>query len=215
MRLCVLMLAAMVVSVGSVASGATTQQTFQFNTTTYFDAVGTQQNQIFNIVATFDTFDTSLGALTQIDLAFNYDFDIVVEGLAAEYSGGASAGGALWINGVLDFNGTGGGYGAGGGDGPTTVTVGFSANATQSFVVGNLDINPAWIDAFLDSAGPTVDLVWTADLYATPGADTLVSLILADTSNVVVTYTYTPIPEPASLALLAPMGALLMRRRRR
>ena len=189
------------------ADAASVQQTFNFPELVYYDAATASDVRQEDLIANFNTFDTSLGQFTQVKIEWVYNFLVTVNSQVDGNGGGGSASGPLFIN-TMQFSGDGSGTGA---DGPGIFEVPFTADGEFTLTE---QTNLAWFNAFLDSSGQEVDIIWRADVRVVINEpQTSVTLTRQDTSFLTLTYTY--IPEPASASLAALCAPAFLRRRAR
>jgi PEP-CTERM motif len=153
----------------------------------------------FTDTSTLPQFNGALGTLTDATFSYNYAASIDAEG-----GGGAvgQVGGSLLVNGNdTGLTAAGGGYGAPG------VVTSFTGGFSGSYDDPNLSA---------DTGIGSVTFAWasTGDYITNFGST--VTLETVSPSPVSVTYTYSAVPEPASVGLIgAGVVALLSRRRRK
>lgn len=159
-------------------------------------------------------FDSSLGTLQSFSVLLALDY----EGFQTNGADGSgfsmSSGGDITLNGI---NWTGTGNSGGNGGAPfSEVSAPFPINFSQTFMVAGAgdDYDPA-ILAAVQGASP-FEVRFAHNPSISPAIDaTAFRLELAEGSQISLSYTFVPIPEPgsAALGLIAGMFALTRRRR--
>ncbi len=219
----ILGLATLMLGISAVpASASTLAQTFTYDSTVVLidsSIVGTGDS--FYSVTDGSTdpiliaqpFDALLGTLQSfsVSLVLNY------EGFQTNGADGSgfsiSSGGDITLNG---FNWTGTGNGTGNGGAPfSEISAPFPINFSQTFMVTGAgdDYDPA-ILAAVQGASP-FEVRFAHNPSISPATDaTAFRLELAEGSQISLTYTFVPIPEPASAALGLIAGLLALTRRR-
>ncbi|MDB6076652.1 MAG: hypothetical protein JWO82_399 [Akkermansiaceae bacterium] len=168
--------------------------------------------------ATVSPFDTSLGTLTGVTVT--WDLSGAYSGTTGPGGGGFSLSysGGFFVNdiAIADPNPasvTGyvqGGGGGGNGGGPSTPVSG-TFSASMPFVAEVQTTDPAY--AVFSGAGP-VKVDWDIPIVYSGVGDVTTDFSITGGASLLVTYTYTPVPEPASALLVAGSALLTLRRRR-
>lgn len=225
------LLVSFILPIAAQAIGTLTQ-TYNFNEALYVSETNmteeTEGSAPYSF-ATFDQFDTSLGTLDSVTVVWDLDYSIgftVDDGVAGEARMNFSS--SLSVEGIT-YNGTGDerSDGTSGDEGITSINKTMNLSHSFTFVDGNH--NPA-IDSYFTGTG-TFDIEY-GDASSNPGTylfqpgrpgpyegPMLTAYLKRDaSSNVVLTYNYTPVPEPNALPMALGFCALvstsLIRRRR-
>ena len=191
----------------NAASAAIVIQTIPVPGQSLLSGITTNTTTPFDIVSFFDKFDLSLGLLTSVRFDFTYNFQLSLD-LPAEGGGGSgSAGGPIFVQGD-NPPGAGGGNGNGGGGPPSTTVV------IPILVSGNFQVDTN-LDPYLATLpGQQGIFDFNAAVNVAPSPGVTGAMLLQGTSSVQVTFTYTPVPEPAAAGLLS-LGLFVLTRRRR
>ena len=190
------------------ADAATITQVVNLPATTLIAGVNSDTTVSSTITATFDKFDPTLGVLT--DASFAYDYRLNVTATTGPNGGTVSgvAGGPFEIN--DQARGGSGNGGSASGSPNTMAVVPFPVGGTQAADAADL---PGLI-----ATGPgqsnTFDYDLRADIRFDPQMSATASCNVTGASSVTVTYTFTAVPEPTSLALLGLGGVAPLLRRR-
>ena len=199
-----------ILGLSSEAYGATTVQIFTISPTgviaeAFTSSVSIPPTELFRIDV--DQFDPTVGTLSSVRI----EIDLNVVGTA---NAGASGG---FISADFDFdylaNGSdfyssnSGGFADGNPDEPIVLNASFIRSV--SFLMGDLD-------SVITTGTETFEFIVETDgQFLASGVDTDGAVLSHEGGTVSVTYDYTPVPEPGSLAfLLGSCGLFLSRRRK-
>ncbi|MGZ0654671.1 hypothetical protein ACWPKO_16365 [Coraliomargarita sp. W4R53] len=225
------LLVSFILPIAAQAIGTLTQ-TYNFNEALYFSETNiteeTEGTAPYSF-ATFDQFNTSLGTLDSVTVVWDLNYTIgftVDDGVAGEAQMNFNS--SLSIEGLI-YNGTGGGGGNGtsGDEGKTAIERTSNVSHSFTFVDGN---HNSAIDSYFEGTG-TFDIEF-GSTSSNPGSylfqpgrpgpfegPMLTAYLKREaSSNVVLTYNYTPVPElnalPMALGLCALVSTILIRRPR-
>ncbi|WP_269536907.1 PEP-CTERM sorting domain-containing protein [Cerasicoccus fimbriatus] len=210
----------------ALSNAALVVQSENFDTTLFNGTPGSSPfvQNVNNVSAVFNPFDSGLGTLNSFTIAWSYTLTTNATTGASGGSIGASLSGSYSVD-TFGYNGNGGGFG--GGNGPNSPVSASTGNLAQSITFLPADAGVSYDPAILATitGGSPFTLTW-GDLgtgflgtFSLSGIST--ALVTIDPgSSVTLTYDYSPsaIPEPSTYLAIAGftmIGAVLYIRRRK